>query len=354
MTSPYGALTLIVGHTAEPIPENAFDRLAQGEDLALAAAGDAFGLAKEYAALARTTTEAGFTVRVELARPSPLETAAALGFAGDALLVARVREARGLARRLRALAQSSQPLFLSVDYPLWPKVAAELARIAPEVVFTLIAESRGGQFTLAGTGAELPRFRLPKGARDLTLLRLDETGADLAAEDILAQGLAPAEAAKRLAAASGITKKEAYRLINAQKKDAATGIEFRAKGHPDIRATHGKTLEIKREDACSPRETCVVAVGADWRPADLKRLYGAVVLTIEAGDLSETVHAEIAPGFASPDRIIVRKSADQTDAATLAVNADKGAADLSRTFAKRLADPDAALVVRIAPAADCK
>jgi hypothetical protein len=131
---------------------------------------------------------------------------------------------------------------------------------------------------------------------------------------------------------------------------AAKAVTFRAAGHPEIRATHTKTLELTADPAITARATCVLGVGAGVDAAALGALEGRVTITIEAGGVADTVTATANPGWSDPGSVIVRKSA-HTSPATFATDADKGAADLDRTLVAALADPAATVTVTVAEVA---
>jgi hypothetical protein len=128
---------------------------------------------------------------------------------------------------------------------------------------------------------------------------------------------------------------------------AARAVTFRAAGHPEIRATHAKTLELTADPAITARATCILGVGAGVDAAALGALEGRVTITIEAGGVADTVIATANPGWSDPGSVIVRKSA-HTSPATFATDADKGAADLDRALVAALADPAATVTVTVA------
>ncbi len=173
--------------------------------------------------------------------------------------------------------------------------------------------------------------------------------------DCTAENLAPSEIARRLAARLDIPKSEAYDLVmnlaEAQTAEPAVVgsdevIRFTARGHERLRGTHHKTLELKRGDDLSERETCVIAVGADWSADSLKRCRGRVSVELAVNGLSDSFSATICPQFNARDRIVFRKSGKQSRV-TLGVHAGKGAADVNRDLVKALTDPDARLTVTI-------
>ncbi|MEM2865990.1 MAG: DUF371 domain-containing protein [Candidatus Hadarchaeales archaeon] len=114
----------------------------------------------------------------------------------------------------------------------------------------------------------------------------------------------------------------------------------RARGHPLLTALHPTTLMITREEEAGPRGDCIVAVGADKSVRDLGRELkegiregGKVVVRMEVGGLVEEVRAWGHPSLAldHPTDMVVRKSSFVCGR-TLAVRADRAAADLSRGF----------------------
>ncbi len=132
----------------------------------------------------------------------------------------------------------------------------------------------------------------------------------------------------------------------------------RARGHPNIRATHPTTFEITRERHLTPRGDCIVAVGADKGARDLSNAFksaarqpgSTIIITIEvpSAGISERILARGHPAltFEHPTDMVVRKSA-YTCGRTIAVMADKAAKDLSRELVKALRDPEAIVIVRL-------
>jgi hypothetical protein len=123
-----------------------------------------------------------------------------------------------------------------------------------------------------------------------------------------------------------------------------------ASGHPSIRATHRKTLELAREDEISERATCVVGVGARLDEAALADLHGFVRLTLSVGGRSETVGGRLNPAFRPGDPLVVRRATAVTRDA-LVIGADRAACDLARSFVASLADATARIAVTVEPAA---
>ncbi|MDH4365228.1 MAG: DUF371 domain-containing protein [Acidimicrobiia bacterium] len=108
-------------------------------------------------------------------------------------------------------------------------------------------------------------------------------------------------------------------------------------GHPAIRVTHDKTLELTAEAAITPRATCVAGVSAAFDTEALAQLRGAVTYEIGAGRWREGGRAVINPGHAVTDRFVIRRSG-HADAVTLATGATAAAGDLGRELASALAE----------------
>jgi len=203
---------------------------------------------------------------------------------------------------------------------------------------------------IGGTLAELAETLYPERSGPLALLvprigpRDTEPVAELIARE--AADASPSRAARILAERLGIPRSRAYDLVQGRiEQRCETGpVRFHIQGHPALRATHHKTLELKRDPSLTAKETCVVGVGADFPPADLKKLAGRVRVTIGEARFCAT----ICPRFDARDRIVFRKSGKQ-NAITLACHADKGAADLDRALIARLTDPETRVPVTIEP-----
>lgn len=118
-----------------------------------------------------------------------------------------------------------------------------------------------------------------------------------------------------------------------------------ARGHENIRATHKSTFEITRDPTLTPRGDCIIAVSANKACADLNPQFksalkspGARVrIAIRCGEIHTVVLARGSPELilSDPRSIVVRRSS-YIDARTLAVKANKAAADLPRALIIRL------------------
>jgi hypothetical protein len=124
-------------------------------------------------------------------------------------------------------------------------------------------------------------------------------------------------------------------------------VVFRARGHENVLATHKTTFEVTREATLTKRGDCILAVESTRAAADLpfefkeaaRKEDARITVTIEAGELEETVKAKGSPKlqFTHPTDLVVRKSG-YVCGRTLAINADKAASDFSRKLVEKLKD----------------
>lgn len=120
-----------------------------------------------------------------------------------------------------------------------------------------------------------------------------------------------------------------------------------AKGHPAITARHRTTFMITKELEVGPKGDCIIGVAADKAGPDLPPgLKDAVkagrelLITLEVGGMVEKIRAQGHPLLTldHPTDIVVRKS-KFICRRTIAVGADKAAADLQRKFVSALRNP---------------
>ena len=119
-------------------------------------------------------------------------------------------------------------------------------------------------------------------------------------------------------------------------------------GHENVLATHPTTLMITKDKKLSKQGDCIIAVAADKAVSDLnseikQKLCNdntKIEMLIEVDGLVEqvTAYGSADLDFSNNVDIVVRKSVFASDR-TLAIKADKAAADLSRIFIERLRDP---------------
>lgn len=134
--------------------------------------------------------------------------------------------------------------------------------------------------------------------------------------------------------------------------------EVFANGHKNIAATHLTTLEITKEEHLSRRGDCIIAVAADKSLNDLSEEFkeclrkssAKLTLTIKANEITAQINAYGSPKLTltHPSEMVVRKSS-YIDDRTLAINADKAAADLPRKLVEKLRNPKqkARIILRV-------
>lgn len=126
-------------------------------------------------------------------------------------------------------------------------------------------------------------------------------------------------------------------------------MRFVGRGHPNIRAGHGKTLEITADAEITTRATCVVAVAA--LAEDAHPVAGPILLTIRVdGTVLATVRALGNPLWDPTRSAVVRRSAVRLPD-TVATCADTVAADLPTDAVAALTDPAAVVEIDVEPAA---
>ncbi|MEM2192359.1 MAG: DUF371 domain-containing protein [Candidatus Hadarchaeales archaeon] len=123
--------------------------------------------------------------------------------------------------------------------------------------------------------------------------------------------------------------------------------KIEARGHPRITATHPTTFMFTKEKEIFGRGDCIVGVGASASAAELPKKLKQLLrqgrkinIILSAGSFSEKVVAEGAATltFTNTLDVVVRKS-DYVCGRTVAIKANKAAADFSRDFVKYLQDP---------------
>jgi hypothetical protein len=116
-------------------------------------------------------------------------------------------------------------------------------------------------------------------------------------------------------------------------------------GHPAIRATHHKTLELAADVDITERATCVIAVstaGADTAVA------GDIRVTVRVGADSFTLTARGNSSWQPGEAAVIRRSPVRPPG-TFATHATAAASDLPRTLVAALQRPDAQVTVDVAP-----
>ena len=121
-------------------------------------------------------------------------------------------------------------------------------------------------------------------------------------------------------------------------------VVIRAKGHPNIRASHANTFELTPDLSVTTSGTCIIGIQADWDREALLALRGPVDVTVRSGNASETVRARINPTFIPGDSLIIRKHPDPQPR-SLCIGSEKGSAALDRGLIDLLRQPDAEVEV---------
>jgi hypothetical protein len=109
-------------------------------------------------------------------------------------------------------------------------------------------------------------------------------------------------------------------------------------GHPQIRASHAKTLEFTPAGSVTPRATCVIAVGATIDPHGSRRLAGPVRITLTAGPHTFTLNATAYSGCDPARGAVIRRSRQRLPG-TFATESDAAASDLPPPLVAALKSP---------------
>ncbi len=123
-------------------------------------------------------------------------------------------------------------------------------------------------------------------------------------------------------------------------------VAFTCSGHPNIRATHAKTLELTRDPDVTQRGTCIVGTASTHDPADLRRLRGRVTVDLAVGDHVQRFEALLSPFFLDDDSLVFRRGPILRQR-TFAGEATAAAADLDRDLVHLLGAPGAELRVTL-------
>ncbi|MER7012063.1 DUF371 domain-containing protein [Saccharopolyspora sp. NPDC000359] len=118
------------------------------------------------------------------------------------------------------------------------------------------------------------------------------------------------------------------------------------RGHADIRATHGKTLEFAVDAEITQRATCVVGVAAEVRELAAPGIAGPVRITISAGERSATARAVANSLWRPGSTAVVRRSSERL-LNTLATDADLAASTLPRELLDVLREPGAEVDITV-------
>ncbi len=131
-------------------------------------------------------------------------------------------------------------------------------------------------------------------------------------------------------------------------RSEAKSVSFTCRGHPNIAATHTKTLELTRDREISRRATCVLGVGSDHDDGALLALRGRVEVVLECDGTRDELTATLSPFYLGADSLVLRRG-EGLRADTFAFDATETAATIDRDLVRALASPDAELHVTVRP-----
>lgn len=121
-------------------------------------------------------------------------------------------------------------------------------------------------------------------------------------------------------------------------------MRFVGRGHPAIRATHHKTLELSSDPQLTERATCVIAVAAEPEPP--APLAGPVRIRIAAGSERFTLAALANSSWDPRGPAVIRRSPLRLPG-TFATDASAVSSELPRPLVRALQDPDSLVTVDV-------
>ncbi len=127
------------------------------------------------------------------------------------------------------------------------------------------------------------------------------------------------------------------------------GYSFYVHGHPNILATHPKTLEFTKDSDLTERGDCIIGISAEFELEKLKSFSGKIRVVCEIGDLKSEFKCKVHPGFVSDHELVLRKSGFASER-TFGIGLNKGANHLDREMVKLLQNPETKMKVTIAAA----
>jgi hypothetical protein len=129
--------------------------------------------------------------------------------------------------------------------------------------------------------------------------------------------------------------------------EAALTETITARGHENVTAEHTSTFEVTTDDYLTPAGDCILAIEADRAPAafdpdfvDVCRDADATItITLAAAGHETTVTAAGHPDLSfESDRSAVVRTSSYVDERTVAIEADRAAADIDDAIVTALAD----------------
>lgn len=124
-------------------------------------------------------------------------------------------------------------------------------------------------------------------------------------------------------------------------------MEFPAYGHAGIEGTHKTVLELTQLTAVVPKGDRVVGTRAAYDAeaiAALAQVSDRIKMTLKTRAYTEVIVGKANKNYKPSQEIIVRKD-DVASPATLIINADKAAADVSRKLIDSMKTPEETMTV---------
>ncbi len=112
-------------------------------------------------------------------------------------------------------------------------------------------------------------------------------------------------------------------------------MEFTARGHRNVRATHRTTLEFVKEKWLTPRGECILGVNADFQKVSTASC--CVTIVLDCAGHRDIIHGVFNPSWEA-EALIIRKSGF-ADRNTFAILSDKAACDISRNIVSHMKNP---------------
>lgn len=135
---------------------------------------------------------------------------------------------------------------------------------------------------------------------------------------------------------------------SAEQPQDRTGLteQIHAQGHEHVSAAHESTFEVTSDDFLTPAGDCILGIEADRTPAEFDPEFVAacqdhdarIEISLAVDGEETTIEARGHPDLSfESDRSAVVRTSDYVDERTVAVDAEKAAADINRELVDALA-----------------
>lgn len=127
---------------------------------------------------------------------------------------------------------------------------------------------------------------------------------------------------------------------------------FKAFGHPNIKATHVKTLEFTKDSDLTERGDCIIGIKSDFKLPKLKDFEKKVKVICSLKDpetgeiLSSEFKCKVNKNFDSNEELVLRKSGFDSNR-TFGFGLNRGANWLDRKIVELMQDPETEMTVTI-------